>query len=200
MKAYCLVPEDLIDEITECGMDLSLGQDYSCKVTSGSGRCFTGRLNPRDYSRQELIPGTVMIKVNLSEVRAFIGEEAFLKCDGDDSVKFRLFEDSILPSDEYKPGTYRNPLCLIVNAVLPEAVETYDRFMDEAIPYETSEELFLQCLFADALDTGDSFRERALITWLDILTEEGKMKKVSMGDNNVYFNPHTNRPYILRKG
>lgn len=198
MKAYCFVPEDRIEEITECGMDLSLGQHYVCKVTSNSQRCFMGRLNPRDYSQQEFVPGMSMVKVDLSQVRAFIGEGTFLECHISDTEKFQMFEDSLIPQGEYRLGTYRNPLCLIVNAVLPEAVEIYDSLMDEAVPYETSQELYLQCLFEEAVDQRKDFRERSLETLFESLVEDGKMKKVFCGNYNTYY--YREVPYILRKG
>lgn len=198
MKAYCFVPAERIEEITECGMDLSLGQHYACKVTTNGGMCFIGKLNPRDYDKQEFTSGKALIKVDLSKVRSFIGESTFFKCDATEDENFRMFEDSLLPSEEYRPGMYRNPLCLIVNAVLPEAVEGYDRLMDEAIPYETSEELYVQCMFEDAKDKNENFREKALIAYFDELTEDGKAKKVSYRNHNVYTVDGT--PYILRKG
>ncbi|MBE7057269.1 MAG: hypothetical protein E7388_07525 [Ruminococcaceae bacterium] len=198
MKAYCFVPEERIDEIRECGMDFSYGCHFDCKVTTNKGMCFMGRLNPRDYERQEFLPGTVLIKVDLSKVRGFIGEGQYFKCDIDETEKFRLFDESLVSAEAYKTGMYRNPLCIIVNAVLPDGVEPYDNFMDEAIPYRTSEELYVECLFSEAGDRIENFREIALTSCFDKMVEAGKMEKTSYGNHLSYKIGESS--YILRKG
>ena len=198
MKAYCFVPEEKIDEIKECGLELALGQRYDCKVTTNDGMCIMGKLNPRDYSKDQFLPGKILVKVNLNKVRGFIGEGAYLGISEDYGENFKMFEDSLLPANEYKLGMYRNPQCLIVNTVLPDAVEMYDHLMDEIIPYENSGELYVECLYQETKDKTQNFREIALTACFDKLSEAGKIEKISYEECNVYKTKDTS--YVIKKG
>ena len=196
MKAYCFVPEERIEEITECGMELSVGERYACKVTSNDGRCFVGRLNPRDFDKADFLPGKKLVKINLAKVRSFIGEGVYL--DIDSETGSGMFEDSLLPSKEYQLGMYRKPVCLIVNTVLPEAVEKYDSLMDEAVPYVNSEELYIEYLFNNEAEKNENFREVALAACFDKLAENNMVEKKTYGDYILYNSEDTS--YIVRKG
>lgn len=199
MKAYYFVPADAADEIIECGLEISRGQYFVSKFMQNSGRCFAARLHPGDYAPGEFSPDKVCLKIDLAKVRAFVAEEAFLETDMPEEQKRQWFEASILPAEAYRLGTYRKPLCLIANTILPQAMEVYDRLIDEALLYESSEELYLSSLLRQAEEDPD-FREPALKAYMDSLAAMGKMQAYIQKDYCVYFDIQSKQPYILKKG
>lgn len=199
MKAYYFVPASEAEEITECGLEIGRGEYLVPKFVRNTGKCFAARLHPGDYASEEFRPDRKCLKIDLSKVRAFIAEEMFLETDLPEEQKQRWFEESILPAEDYKLGTYRKPLCLIANTVLPQAMEEYDSLIDEALLYETSEELYLSRLLSQAEEDPD-FREPALRTYLDLRAAKGKMQSYTERDYCVYFDTQSRQPYILRKG
>ena len=197
MKAYCFVPEEKIEEIIECGIELSLGQHFPCKVTTNGGMCFMTKLNPRDYSKSQFVPGKILVKVNLDKVRGFIGEGTYLEL-GNKEDGLRMFEDSLIVAADYRLGMYRNPYCLIVNTILPEAVERYDNLMDEAVPYVTSEELYVDCIYAELSENTENFKEIAVKACFDKLAESKESEKTTYDAFNIY--KTATASYVIKKG
>ena len=199
MKAYCFVPADQTDEILECGLEISRGQYFVSRFTQNGGRCFGARLHPGDYAPEKFRSDESCLKIDLSQVRAFVAEEAFWETDAPEEQKRQWFEASVLPFSEYALGTYRKPLCLIVNTILPQAMERYDPMMDEALLYENSRELYLDQLFARARESS-SFRELALAAYLDAQAAEGRVQIGLRSETCVYFDTESGKPYIVKKG
>lgn len=199
MKAYYFVPASEAEEITECGLEIGRGEYFVPKFVWNGGKCFAARLHPGDYAPEEFSPERKCLKIDLSRVRAFIAEEAILYTDIPEEKKRQWFEESILPVDEYKLGTYRKPLCLITNTILPQAMEVYDSLIDEALLYENSEELYLGRLLSQAEDNPE-FRELALRAYMDSEAAKGKMQAFIQKDYCVYLDIQSRKPYILKKG
>lgn len=199
MKAYYFVPADQADEIMECGLEISRGDYFVSKFMQNSGRCFAARLHPGDYAPEAFTSDKMCLKIDLTQVRSFIAEDAFWETDMPEENKKQWFEASFLPTEEYRLGTYRKPLCLIVNTILPQAMERYDTVMDEALLYESSQELYLSGLMRQAEEDPD-FRELALGVYLDSQAAKGKMQAFVQEKSCVYFDTQSKKPYILRKG
>ena len=199
MKAYYFVPTSEADEILECGLEISRGQYVVSRFMQNAGRCFDARLHPGDYPSEAFGPDRTCLKIDLDQVRAFVAEDAFWDIEVPEEQKKQWFEASILPAEEYKLGTYRKPLCLIANTVLPQAMGVYDKLIDEALLYETSEELYLNGLFSQA-EEDPAFRELALRAYLDTQAARGKMQAYTQQDTCIYFDGQSGKPYIIRKG
>lgn len=199
MKAYYFVPASQADEIMECGLEISRGDYFVSKFMQNSGRCFAARLHPGDYAPEAFSTDKTCLKIDLTQVRSFIAEDAFWETDMPEENKKQWFEASFLPTEEYRLGTYRKPLCLIANTILPQAMELYDTVMDEALLYESSQELYLSGLMRQAEEDPD-FRELALGVYLDSQAAKGKMQAFVQKNSCVYFDTQSKKPYILRKG
>lgn len=199
MKAYYFVPVSQADEIMECGLEISHGDYFVSKFMQNSGRCFAARLHPADYGSEAFTSDKMCLKIDLTQVRSFIAEEAFLETDMPEANKKQWFEASFLPTEEYRLGTYRKPLCLIANTILPQAMERYNTVMDEALLYESSQELYLSSLM-DQVKEDPDFRELALGAYLDFQAARGKMQAFVQKHSCVYFDTQSKKSYVLRKG
>ena len=199
MKAYYFVPAKEADEIAECGLEISRGQYFVSKLMQNAGKCFAARLNPRDYAPEDFREDRRCLKIDLDQVRAFVAEEDFLIIEAPEAVKKQWFENSIVPAGEYRLGMYRSPLCLIANTILPQAMSFYDSAIDEAVLYENSEELYLARLMGQA-EEDPCFRELALKAYMDRQAAQGDLQIFEQKDTCVYFDTHSGKPYILKKG
>ena len=200
MKAYLWVPEDRKSEILECGLDMSLASEFKCRVNEMSGRAFLCRLSPGDWKDAVKPADSVMIKADLSQVRAFVAENIYLEGCATDGYEggglWECFQNSIVPWEQYRLGNYRKPLCLIVNPILPEALSEYDSRMDETVMYPDSETLYVDRRFAQAAEAEEGFKERALEAYYD---RQGGNKD-SMGGINIYRDADGNVSYIMKRG
>lgn len=172
MKVYCFVPADEAEEIIECGLKLNSTHTKIINVCGIDIPCFEAYLHPKDETKGH--NEDVLVKITVPEGKAYIADNSLIgELDG-------LYHKSIIPAGQYKLGKYRKPCCLITCTVLPDMIERYNPDLDEALLYQSSEQLYRDSLFYKTDDLTQSFKDIALNAYYN-------MKAVS-GEYEVQFN------------
>lgn len=195
MKAYYFVRSEDAEEIAECGLKLLAGDHRPADICQGSKEgCFVTKLNPADYTEEH--NEKTCIKIDLDRVNAYVAEGFYYDPFFDEKLN-TLYNNSVLPAQEYQLGMYRNPECLIINTVLPDCIEICDPAMDEPILYASSEALYLERLFEAAREDCAIFYDLALGTYYDYLTALDVCAAEQIGRRKIYRDRKTDKRISL---
>lgn len=171
MKVYCFIPASEAEEIIECGIKLNSRLSGMIQFKGIDLPCFETYLHPRDGAGN---PGDVLVKITVPEGKAYIADNSLLGETGG------LYQKSIVPADQYKLGNYRKPCCLVTCTILPDSIERYNPDLDEALLYQSSEQLYRDSLFYKTDDLTQSFKDIALNAYYNM--------KAAAGEYEVQFN------------
>lgn len=172
VKVYCFIPAEQAEEIIECGLKLNSRMTKNITLHGIEIPCFETYLHPKDCDTLE--SNCVMVKITAPEGRAYIADNSLLGELGN------LYTKSIIPAKDYKLGKYRKPCCLISCTILPEMIERYNPDIDEPLLYQSSEQLYRDCLFYKTDDLAQSFKDVALNAYYNM--------KVADGEYKIHFN------------
>lgn len=154
VKAFYFINKDELEEVLECGLKRDKQRTKTIPVHGIDVSCFEAYLHPADYHAKN--DNVVPVKIIIPDNKMFIA---------DDSLVGKRYEQSIVPQEQYKIGTYRVPRCLITCTILPYMIEKYDANKDEALLYHSSEQLYCNRLFYNADDASDAFKDIALYAY-----------------------------------
>ena len=156
MKTYLYTNGEDAAEALASGLKLSDAATGAVRVYGNMLPCIGTYLHPQDAPeavRNDPARYGAVLKITPREGKAFIADAARTGA---------LYNESVIPFASYRLGMYRKPRCLLVTSVFPDALEPYDGRRDEALLYESSEQLYTDALFASADDADPGFRTAAL--------------------------------------
>lgn len=174
MKAYLFTTEEIAQEAVEYGLKLSHTATGNVCIYGTEHPCIETYLHPADCPESK--PGMAVLKLQLEDNKAFVGEGMF---------SGERYRSSLIPAKAYRLGTYRNPRCLVIASVFAEQIERYDSAMDEPLLYENSASLYRDCAL-ERVQESDAFKELALVAYYEQEAQQGRVRKIEEEDYVVF--------------
>jgi hypothetical protein len=194
MEAYYYVPISEKENIVTCGMKLSETAERMVMIDGHPTNCISALLHPKDNMTKYKSNQFTCIRIELKEKFCFVGEKSF----AEDPLSHDLYLKSIIPVENYKLGTYRNPECLITCTILPENISLENKTIGYPILYNNSQDLYISSLMETLANQYSNFDEIVLRLFLDDLFEQGKLKKIESQNADIYTN-NEGQIYTLKK-
>ena len=174
MKTYYYTTEEFAKEAIECGLKLSHAASDVASVYGKKLPCIVTYIHPADCPRE--CRSNAVLKLRLEDGKAFVAEGLFTG---------ERYATSLVAAKDYRIGTYRKPVCLVICSVLPEQIEAYDPAMDEPLFYESSESLYRDTVMSRVQESED-FKELALMAYYDQEAAQGRCIRVKEQDSVIY--------------
>lgn len=174
---YCYIKNSNLESCLKYGIKLSVYYHDNVKVNSTSKQYILGYLNPKDNLEKFNSDSYTCIRATLNNDYLFITDISLM----DSSY----FEEGLIPIEEYKFGTFRNPIVLIFCSILSNQINKTNKIIDVPVLYDSSEEIYLK----NSIETlSNIVTDKILLEYLlDKLSKENKIEKIILENNNIVY-------------
>ena len=138
---YRYVLKERAEDCLKYGIRLSNQFDKELEWNGEKKPCITGLLNPKDSEYKFDSDEYVGLKIEIANNYCKVTDTSEL-----------ADETPIVPLDDYKLGSFKNPEVLITSSVLPEKISLLNKDIDVPVLYETSRDLYYSCKVTEMLD------------------------------------------------
>lgn len=188
LKTYYYTTKEFAEDAIGCGLKLSHSASGTVPVYGREMPCIVTYLHPEDCPKE--CRTEAVLKLRLEDGKAFVGEGLF---------SGERYATSLVAAKDYRIGTYRKPVCLVICSVLPEQIEAYDPTMDEPLFYESSESLYRDTAMSRVQES-EAFKELALVAYYDQEAAQGRCIRKEEQDSVVYLSrEHETTVYCCRR-
>jgi len=199
MEVYLYVSSADADSILECGLRLTIWADRH--LGENRDRKFISAfLNPRDDIEKFKHKDYVCLKIKAKDDESLIAEKLLYDWGIKDSNMLKLYENTALKPQRYRLGFFRNPEYLIGHTVLPQDIEIMRKGLDSPLLYNSSQELFTSLYIEEAKEKDESFLDKLLFYFFDLMAQKGLLYKFENNDLQtfVYYSREENRVFALK--
>lgn len=138
---YRYVLKEKADDCLKYGISLSKQFDKEIELNGEKKPCITGLLNPKDSEYKFDSDEYVGLKIDIPNNYCRITDTSGL-----------IDELPIVPIDDYKLGSFKNPEVLITSSILPEKISILNKDIDVPVLYTNSRDLYYSCKVTEMLD------------------------------------------------
>ena len=195
-EVYKHVLKEHVQDIIQCGLKLSQYGLITIRIGGSKARFIPAFLNPKDdfgYGKDEY----ACIRITIPNNYCKVGND-FLRSDTN-SMLNDLFAQSIIPIEQYRFGTYRNPVCLISRTVQEGEIVLAGKHLDCPVIVEDSAELYLQNLLAGKTDENSDWLDAVLYSYYCDLADKGLIVKIESQESGVSVFINKNRQIVTLK-
>lgn len=199
MEVYLYVSSADADSILECGLRLTIWADRH--LGENRDRKFISAfLNPRDDIEKFKHKDYVCLKIKAKDDESLIAEKLLYDWGIKDSNMLKLYENTALKPQRYRLGFFRNPEYLIGHTVLPQDIEIMRKGLGSPLLYNSSQELFTSLYIEEAKEKDESFLDKLLFYFFDLMAQKGLLYKFENNDLQtfVYYSREENRVFALK--
>ena len=179
MKLFSFVKTTDVDRVMECGIKSDEYCAVEAEIYGIKKQCLLAFLSPYDsplINDDSYMP----LKIDLQPETVVVAEGVFRESGSEE-----LYEGSFVKLAGYTFGSFRKPECLVPGSVLPDAIEKYNKTMDEPLLYTNSEELYIDSMFAKFTDEIPGFKEQSLAAFFNSKRMDG-VRSVKEGKYTFY--------------
>lgn len=196
-EIYKHVLKEEAQDIIHCGLKLSQYGLITIQTGDSMTRFIPAFFNPKDevcyYGKDEYTCLRITIPNNYCKVgNQFLRSET-------NSVLNDLFIKSIIPIQEYRFGSYRNPVCLISRTVQDGEIALAGKHLDYPIIVDDPEELYLHNIISDKTAKNGDWLDAVLYSYYCDLADKGHMVKIESYESGVSVFINKNRQIITLK-
>lgn len=178
VEVYFYMPADRAENVTECGMKLSEWYDREINIDGAYRKCISTLLNPRDDIAAYKSQNCRCIKLEVNSKYCYVADGFLYRMCANRPEIMKMYEESIVPVEEYRFGKYRMPECLVTCTVVGNSISLLDRRRDTPILFSSSEELYFNNVVEGFREEHDDFNDAILFYLLNALADAGSVKKV----------------------
>lgn len=141
---YYYAKNDNLPIFLKYGIRLSKNFDKEINIRGNKKPFLIGFLNPRDDIKKYNSETYTCLKLDLFNNH----------CKVIDYSSNEIFDEFIdfIPLEEYKFGTYKNPIVLIDTSIISDKISVYNKIMDVPILYDNSEDFFYEVQIRKMID------------------------------------------------
>lgn len=192
MIAYFYIDKNYAEEAADCGLKLSIyGKDILAEKDHPI-RAIKALLSPKDDIRQYGDKNLACLKLDIPNGKLLVAEEIYLN-----TGNREWFNESVVHAENYIFGTYRKPCYLITFTVNSEYIGILDKSRDVPVLYDDSEELYVHNMKSEFEEKDESFYDKALYGYLDVLQRNWKATIEWQSDDFTIFGTG-GKKYIIR--
>lgn len=192
MTAYFYIDKNDAEEVTECGLKLSIYGDEVLAEREHPIRAIRALLSPKDDISKYGDNNLACLKLDIPNGKLLVAEEIYL-----DTGNREWFNESVVHAENYIFGTYRKPCYLLTFTVSDEYIGILDKSMDVPVLYDDSEELYILKMKAEFEDRDENFYDKAIYGYLDVLQRNWKASIEWQSDEFTIFGSD-GKKYIIR--
>lgn len=176
MEVYCYVPAGDAQNIVECGLKLSRWADREADIGGERRKCITALLNPKDNMNKYRAESFKCLKLEVQSRYCFVADNCLYEAGRSHPEVMCMYEQSIMPAENYIFGSYRLPECLVISTVLPGQISILDKWLDSPILFDNSEDLYINNIIETYREYHRDFNDALLYSFYSMLSSLGRME------------------------
>ncbi|MFA6308778.1 MAG: hypothetical protein WC677_03405 [Clostridia bacterium] len=174
-----------VSNSVSCGLKLSEWGEKEVRVEGITRNCIRALLNPKDDIDKYKSDNFKCLRLDIKLRHCFVADSMLYRAGEENPEVMELYNESIVPAENYVFGTYRIPECLITSTVLSDQIEVLDKRIDLPILYDNSEDLYETNLIENYREEYGNFNDIMLYTFNLRLVEEGKVSMINDEKNGI---------------
>jgi hypothetical protein len=163
VEVYKHVPKELAQDIVHCGLKLSQYGTVTVEGKGGVSRYIPCYFNPKDEKELYGKEDYACIRITIPNNYCKVGNE-FLRNDTNELIN-DLFEQSLMPVDQYLFGMYRKPVCLITRTVQAGEIALAGKHLDYPVIVDDAERLYLQNILTCRTEENEKWLDAVLYAY-----------------------------------
>ncbi len=173
-EVYFYMPADKMADAVECGIKLSEWYSREVRIGGEVKRCITALLNPRDDSEIGVLADHKCLKLEVHPKYCYVADSLLYKVGLEYPEVMELYEESIVPMEQYMYGSYRLPEILITGTVLGDQISLPGKWLDTPVLYSNSQDLYFGSLFESMQEEYEDINDALLYLFFKMMYKEGK--------------------------
>ncbi|MCR4435017.1 MAG: hypothetical protein QHH06_06505 [Clostridiales bacterium] len=178
IEVYYYLPSNEIEQAVECGIKLSRWFDKEVLIRGESKKCLSALLNPKDDPGRYRSGQYRCVKLQLLSNYCFVADKYLYDAGLHYPGIMKLYEESVVPVEEYIFGSYRLPECLVTSTVVPGQISLLDKRLDSPVLFSSSEELYVNNIIEAYKEAHQDFNDTLLYYFYCRLAQMGKVDKM----------------------
>jgi len=197
---YIYIPATEVEKAVECGLKLSVWYDRMVSIGGERKRCIPALLNPKDDMRKFISSELKCLKIEIDARNTFVSDGYLYEMGKKHPQVLEMYEESIIPLQDYIFGLYRLPVCLITTTILSEQISIMDKRIGSPVLFSSSEELYIHNIIEMNREMNDGFNDSLLYCYLCRLVETGEVVKIEDRETGmaVFINRDRNRKCLVK--
>lgn len=198
-EVYFYVPAEKAEVAAECGMKLSEWHDREVNISGENKKCISAFLNPRDDIAAYKSQNCRCVKLDVNPKYCYIADGYLYRLGRNKPEVMRMYEESIMPVEDYKFGKYRKPECLIACTIIGDSISLLEKKLDSPILFSNSEELYFNNLLEGFREMHDDFNDASMYFLLSALVDVGLVKKIEDAQSGmaIFVQEQSGRVYTI---
>jgi len=177
MDVFFYIDKKDRERVLECGLRLAEWAERKIFLSGIQQPCIRALLNPLDDKDRFEDDNYLPMKIRVNPKATLVAEGIFY-----DDALFEhgindLYNNSIIPLEQYVFGTYRKPECLLSGTVGNRFFNVMDKLIDVPVLYASSEELYVEMQIEHGKELYDNFEERLLYRYYSYLASKELYKE-----------------------
>ncbi|MGI6563236.1 MAG: hypothetical protein ACOX3Q_11875 [Clostridia bacterium] len=183
VEVYKHVPKELAQDIVHCGLKLSQYGTVTVEGKGGVSRYIPCYFNPKDEKELYGKEDYACIRITIPNNYCKVGNE-FLRNDTNELIN-DLFEQSLMPVDQYLFGMYRKPVCLITRTVQAGEIALAGKHLDYPVIVDDAERLYLQNILTCRTEENEKWLDAVLYAYYCDLADKGYVVKIESPETGI---------------